>query len=692
MKRIFYFFLSLAMAVTAGVVSSSCTKLDNPVDPGNTPTQVSELKAQLQGSYLYYPIIVNDVMCGAMSFNLAPAGKPSRMGLFSTPDWEKIDMDLKLHVDSIDIDWDVVPKYEGFKDQGIVSDALRITMKLGDNQSNDIYYPIGSMNNDSVVFLLPSEMGPQDIMMTRFDNKENISVTDLTSSIGLLTGAVLNSMVKFVSENKDELTSMTDEMRMEFLAENGYDDLTDWVYDFDSYNASARTRQVSGAAALAADSKGIDYANWMKSIRDDVKVRDMVIPGSHDAGTYGIIGVLRAFGQTLKEQAQGHYLPGKNAEISNPDSLANFIKWAAKACPAKKYVLVLNDHGGGYSPDAEIYPAKAVATRGVIFDDAYRGNHFSAPSLNHAIKASGIRPDVVYFDACLMNTMEYAFELKDVADYLVASTYVTLAGAPYATLIDVLSAAHDDMRYALEKYTEYYVKSFEPEDENEVNYYDMTVTETARLDQLGKSMREFTDRLCNTYKNGTAEQKQKINNVTRDAVRVTDSGALYDAGRYMEAMRKALPEVFDDAFWAELKESFNNCIAAQYTSKYLLNHDYQVDYSVLLATRGTYLQSAWRDVESDPDSKILTSLGFFAPDGKFTIYVVKDGLFKKGVTPAYTLELADQGQWGGTLEAVYGALAFDKATGWSRWLLLNEQQPSLWCNNDFNTPLPKISD
>lgn len=290
--------MSLAMAVTAGVVSSSCTKLDNPVDPGNTPTQVSELKAQLQGSYLYYPIIVNDVMCGAMSFNLAPAGKPSRMGLFSTPDWEKIDMDLKLHVDSIDIDWDVVPKYEGFKDQGIVSDALRITMKLGDNQSNDIYYPIGSMNNDSVVFLLPSEMGPQDIMMTRFDNKENISVTDLTSSIGLLTGAVLNSMVKFVSENKDELTSMTDEMRMEFLAENGYDDLTDWVYDFDSYNASARTRQVSGAAALAADSKGIDYANWMKSIRDDVKVRDMVIPGSHDAGTYGIIGVLRAFGQT----------------------------------------------------------------------------------------------------------------------------------------------------------------------------------------------------------------------------------------------------------------------------------------------------------------------------------------------------------------------------------------------------------
>lgn len=298
MKRIFYLFLSLAMAATAGVVSSSCTNLDNPVDSGTTPTHASELKAQLQGSYLYYPIIVNDVMCGAMSFNLAPAGKPSRMGLFSTPDWEKIDENFKLKIDSCDIDWDVVANYDGFKDQGIVSDALRITMKLGDNQSNDIYYPIGSINKDSVVFLLPSEMGPQDIMMARYDNKENNSVTAMTEGLGFLSAMAINSMMNFVSENKEELTSMTDAMRMEFLEENGYDDLTDWIYDFESFKASARTRQASGTAALAADSRGIDYANWMKNIRDDVKVRDLVIPGSHDAATYGIIGVLRSFGQT----------------------------------------------------------------------------------------------------------------------------------------------------------------------------------------------------------------------------------------------------------------------------------------------------------------------------------------------------------------------------------------------------------
>ena len=82
----------------------------------------------------------------------------------------------------------------------------------------------------------------------------------------------------------------------------------------------------------------------------------------------------------------------------------------------------------------------------------------------------------------------------------------------------------------------------------------------------------------------------------------------------------------------------------------------------------------------------------YEPDGRYTTYSVENGVFKKDVTPDYTLKAESEDQWGGTLESVYGALAFDKATGWSRWLLLNEQQPALWCNNDFKTPLPAIEE
>lgn len=222
----------------------------------------------------------------------------------------------------------------------------------------------------------------------------------------------------------------------------------------------------------------------------------------------------------------------------------------------------------------------------------------------------------------------------------------------------------------------------------DIFYNDITVTETARLNVLGKVMQEFTDRLCDTYKNGTAEQKQKINDVTKNAVKINENNPLYDIVRYMEGMRKALPEVFDDAFWTDLKSAFNNCIAAQYASQYLLDHDYQVDYSVLMAIKGAYQRTMW---SSGTGSMILNELYNFHPDGKLTTYIVENGEFKADFVPDYKLKVKSEGQWGGTFESVYGALAFDKATGWSRWLLLNEQQPSLWCNNDFKTPLPDSS-
>ena len=400
-------------------------------------------------------------------------------------------------------------------------------------------------------------------------------------------------------------------------------------------------------------------------------------------------------GEVPSEPDMSAFIGPDNADITRTDSLTNFINWAAQTCPARKYILVLSDHGGGYLPNDEVSDAAdadARKTRGVVYDDGYDGRHFTAKTLTQAIRQSSVRPSVVYLDACLMNTLEYLFELKDLTDYIVASTFNSYAGPPYDTFIECLSAASDNLKYALEKYIEYDAKHFDElakMDHLDIFYNDITVTETARLNKLGKVMREFTDRLCDTYKNGTAEQKQKINDVTKNAVKISKDNPSYDIGRYMEGMRKALPEVFDDAFWTDLKSAFNNCIAAQYASQYLLDHDYQVDYSVLMARKGVYQRTTWT---SGTESMILYDLSNYHPDGKLTTYLVENGEFKADFVPDYQLKVESEGQWGGTLESVYGALAFDKATGWSRWLMLNEQQPSLWCNNDFKTPLPDSSE
>ena len=393
--------------------------------------------------------------------------------------------------------------------------------------------------------------------------------------------------------------------------------------------------------------------------------------------------------KTLKEQVEESYLPGDNANFTHPDSLTNFINWAAKACPAKRYVLILSSHGGGYSPHDDIYTGSDAkrATRGIVYDDANGYNHFSVGSLAHAISQASIRPDAIYFDACMMNNLEYLFELKDLTDYIIASTFnVPDGGGRYETLIECLSATSGDLEYAFEKYIEYATKNWDPADETEPYYTDMTLTKTLCLDELGRAMCKFTDRLCDTYKNGSDEQRRKIDNATKNAIKVSKNYAYYDAFRYMESMKNALPDVFDETLWNELQSAFNNCKIGQYTSKFLRNNDYQVDYSVLLAVKGAY-QFAWWEPKST-ETWTLSHLRFFEPDGKFTTYSVSNGDFTKDCMPEFTLEYYNDGQWGGTLESTYSTLAFDKATNWTRWLLLNEQQPSLWCNNDFKTPNP----
>ena len=46
--------------------------------------------------------------------------------------------------------------------------------------------------------------------------------------------------------------------------------------------------------------------------------------------------------------------------------------------------------------------------------------------------------------------------------------------------------------------------------------------------------------------------------------------------------------------------------------------------------------------------------------------------------------LKHNGYVGSTLDETYRQLCFDKATGWSRWLRLNQQEPNLKCFVEFH--------
>jgi len=101
-------------------------------------------------------------------------------------------------------------------------------------------------------------------------------------------------------------------------------------------------------------------------------------------------------------------------DMGDYKELINFAKWAKQNYPAKKYLLVIWNHGSGWAKGK-----REKITRG-ISDDFVSKNHINTPQLGLAMKEIG-KVDVIDFDACLMQMAEVGYEIKDYVSYIVAS-------------------------------------------------------------------------------------------------------------------------------------------------------------------------------------------------------------------------------------------------------------------------------
>jgi hypothetical protein len=101
-------------------------------------------------------------------------------------------------------------------------------------------------------------------------------------------------------------------------------------------------------------------------------------------------------------------------DMGNYKELINFAKWAKQNYPAKKYLLVIWNHGSGWEKGM-----KEKITKGVSYDEA-SGNHINTPQLGLAMKEIG-KVDVIDFDACLMQMAEVGYEIRNYVTYIVAS-------------------------------------------------------------------------------------------------------------------------------------------------------------------------------------------------------------------------------------------------------------------------------
>ena len=135
--------------------------------------------------------------------------------------------------------------------------------------------------------------------------------------------------------------------------------------------------------------------------------------------------------------------------------MVEFTKWAMEKYPAQHYVLVVWNHGSGWNKDLSFESEK-----GISYDDE-TGNHITTPQMRLAMEQIG-KIDIFAMDACLMQMAEVGYEIKDHADYVVASEETEPGdGYTYNTWLAPLAAKPDMAAGELSKamvnsYTDHY--------------------------------------------------------------------------------------------------------------------------------------------------------------------------------------------------------------------------------------------
>ncbi len=91
----------------------------------------------------------------------------------------------------------------------------------------------------------------------------------------------------------------------------------------------------------------------------------------------------------------------------DPSTISDFVSWAINNYPANHYALVINNHGQGFS--------------GTSVDSYSGGDWLNMREMSLALLGIYPKPDIIYMDACLMGTVESAYQLAHQATYYVAS-------------------------------------------------------------------------------------------------------------------------------------------------------------------------------------------------------------------------------------------------------------------------------
>ncbi|MBP3773888.1 MAG: hypothetical protein ILA34_00890 [Bacteroidaceae bacterium] len=134
---------------------------------------------------------------------------------------------------------------------------------------------------------------------------------------------------------------------------------------------------------------------------------------------------------------------------SDPNTLRDVLAYVKDQFPSQSYGLVLWSHGMSWIPDIgsfndEVKRPTATEPKGFGVDVGPDGNcrtdkdangllgqQMEIDDLAWAVESSGVHPVYIFFDACLMQTVEVAYALRNATDYIIGSPATTSGYGAY---------------------------------------------------------------------------------------------------------------------------------------------------------------------------------------------------------------------------------------------------------------------
>lgn len=327
--------------------------------------------------------------------------------------------------------------------------------------------------------------------------------------------------------------------------------------------------------------------------------------------------------------------------VDSADNLAEFITWARSEAPADEYLIIFIGHGNGYHPSYD------GLTRGILRDDMY-STYLGIEAIREAFAATEAKFSLTMMMCCLMNTMEYVTELARYTDYYYASNHVmVLTMLELKTLVEGLMkyGKDDEAVFSATKYLidALYDSSTEQFPDNEV--LDATLTRTSSVSVLNKAIKGFVDRLSWIYNQQIwigAEEMRESYGFDVSELDATLAESYYLIGPYLSTTNSSVNEF----------QWYRN----------VYTYDI-VDAITRLATK-----SSDSTLKSCADKVVAAASEAIAYQRSYQLSDV-DRVY-------YGVTLVNGTEWTkyGYDKANYEALAFNKATGWSRLLKLNNAQ------------------